>query len=184
MKPKKSLRVLCVGRLSTEKCQDVLIKALGTVKNSDISLTIAGDGPQLESYKELVENYSLQDRVHFLGNQENRQIAQLMQEHDVLALVSYRFDNQPMVILEAITAGMPVLYCDPQLKVGLMTENSLLTKDESAQSIAAGLEQYYNMDTAGYRKMSEASLVIAEQFSSEKFAKKTIEVYRSALHQE
>jgi glycosyltransferase involved in cell wall biosynthesis len=52
-----------------------------------------------------------------------------MQQHDVLLYPSFGFDNQPMVLLEAVAAGTPIVYCDPDLTECMPSDGCLITRD-------------------------------------------------------
>jgi glycosyltransferase involved in cell wall biosynthesis len=62
-------RILTVSRLVRFKACDVLIDAIGHLREEfpDISLTIAGDGPERSLLEAKVEEQRLRDRVKFLG---------------------------------------------------------------------------------------------------------------------
>ncbi len=53
--------------------------------------------------------------VHLHGAVPQEEVFVAMRRSHLLVSTSVDFDNQPMVILEAIAAGLPVLHCDPDL---------------------------------------------------------------------
>ena len=63
-----------------------------------------------------------------------KRVAQLLCGADVFVLASYRFDNQPIVIPEALVAGVPILYCDDRLDVGLKCGNTPTCASRCQQS--------------------------------------------------
>jgi glycosyltransferase involved in cell wall biosynthesis len=62
-------RILFVGRLVPTKRADLLIRAFRSVNSQypDAELEVVGAGPELESLKDLVRQYSLDRVVHFAG---------------------------------------------------------------------------------------------------------------------
>lgn len=64
--PDNRIKVLYFGRIIERKGLRVLIEALNKIKDEDIVLTIAGDGEQINEFKELVNKYHIPN-VTFVG---------------------------------------------------------------------------------------------------------------------
>ncbi|HEY8443603.1 MAG TPA: glycosyltransferase [Clostridia bacterium] len=63
--------VMCVGRLSNEKKQDVIIKAIAHSKYKDnILLVLAGNGPKKKKYEKLVKKYKVNAEFKFYPQDE------------------------------------------------------------------------------------------------------------------
>ena len=97
----------------------------------------------------------------------------------MFAQASYRFDNQPMVILEAIASGLPMVYCDNHLKEGLNKENAALVKGRSGRAFAHTFDELL-ADDKRLKKMAEASLRTSKEFDVMNLAKQMIELYETA----
>ncbi|MCL6625957.1 MAG: N-acetyl-alpha-D-glucosaminyl L-malate synthase BshA [Alicyclobacillus shizuokensis] len=69
-------------------------------------LLLVGEGPELSAARELVSGLGLQERVHFLGKQD--EVAELYQASDVFLLVSEK-ESFGLVALEAMASGLPVV---------------------------------------------------------------------------
>jgi glycosyltransferase involved in cell wall biosynthesis len=100
-----------VGRLWPQKRVKDLIWAADLLKTTrdDAHLLIIGDGPQrwrLERYR---DQSLITERVHFLGERDD--VPRLMQHFDILWLGS-EYEGQSNAILEAMTAGVPVIATD------------------------------------------------------------------------
>lgn len=98
--------ILFVGRLVSIKGIENLISAFQKIKNDDkdVGLVIVGDGPlrsELESF------CSLRD-VYFQGQVEHKETIKYYSISDVFVLPS-RFELHPLVITEAMAAGLPVI---------------------------------------------------------------------------
>ena len=130
------IRFLSIGRLAKEKRLDVIIRAFNRARIPDAELVIVGDGDQRERLEALAG-----PGVRFLGGLSDRAaVAEQYLEADALVLGSYRFDVQPMVILEAGAAKLPVLYCDDRLTAGLSGQTSQLVAPDM-QSLARGMQK-------------------------------------------
>lgn len=100
-----------VGRLWPQKRVKDLIWAADLLKTTrdEAHLLIIGDGPQrwrLERYR---DQSLITERVHFLGERDDA--PRLMEHFDVLWLGS-EYEGQSNAILEAMTAGVPVIATD------------------------------------------------------------------------
>jgi glycosyltransferase involved in cell wall biosynthesis len=85
------------------------IRAFQRVKqqHADAELTLLGDGPQEPELRKLVAELGLED-VRFAGRMPREKIASVYRAHDIF-LNSSSIDNMPVSILEAYSAGLPVV---------------------------------------------------------------------------
>ena len=102
-RPSESNVILCVGRLSNEKGIPVLLEAWSRLGKSDMELVLVGDGPLRSSLGSTeVPN------VHFMGSQPSEEVRRLMLGARALVFPSLAYEGQPMVLLEALAAGLPM----------------------------------------------------------------------------
>ncbi len=87
-----------------------LLHALTILKGKGrrFSLTIAGDGPERGKLEALARTLNLSTDTTFLGMKTKDEISVLMKQADILSLTSM-WENQPVVVLEALASGLPVL---------------------------------------------------------------------------
>lgn len=168
--------IICVARLSGEKRQRVLIDAMNYLRKDNIRLLLVGDGPERESLEDQVEELGLEDKVIFMGLQAADKVASLLKQADIFTLPSYRFDNQPMTILEAIASGLPVVYCDDNLTEGLEPSNSVLTAGIEGEDFAKTFRSLFKNPTK-LAAMSKASLEISKDFDIDSQAVKLVQYY-------
>jgi glycosyltransferase involved in cell wall biosynthesis len=97
-----------VGRLQPEKGVDVFLRAAALVsaRVPSARFVVVGDGPLRGELEALAGRLGLEGRVEFLGYRPDAR--ELLGGLDVLA-VSSRSDGAPLVVLEALTAGVPVV---------------------------------------------------------------------------
>ena len=101
--------VAMVGRVEfRQKCQDFLIRAVARHHSTlkDTVFAIVGDGPDLEAAKRLARNLGLGNRIRFLPWLND--VGDLYAALDVL-LIPSRYEGVPLVMLEAMARGIPVL---------------------------------------------------------------------------
>ena len=77
-------------------------------KGIDFQCTLIGEGMDLELMKEKVKNLQLINKVSFTGLMEGQKLADELSSGDFLVLSS-NYENMPVVILEALASGLPVV---------------------------------------------------------------------------
>lgn len=97
-----------IGRISFEKGYDNLCRMLRLAPA--LRLVLIGDGPDRDAVADLARELGVEDRLQMLGWQSdpNRWFPQL----DVLAVPSRAEGAPPLVALEAMMAGVPVVATD------------------------------------------------------------------------
>lgn len=106
------IAVVYAGRLVREKRVDMLIEAFALLlkERPAARLFIAGEGPDNARLRQQVMNLHL-NNVHFLGLLSKSEVQRLLAGADLLVLPS-RFEGFPMVALEALACGVPVVASD------------------------------------------------------------------------
>ena len=95
-----------VGRLVPQKGFDVLLRALALIPRRDIRLLIAGTGGEEATLRRLAAELGVEDRVCFAGYR--RDVPRLMKCFDLYTHAS-RFEGMPIVVLEAMASGCPIV---------------------------------------------------------------------------
>jgi predicted dehydrogenase/glycosyltransferase involved in cell wall biosynthesis len=107
IKPERAL-VLSVGRLTPQKAHCILIEAASRIisKEPEAAFLLVGDGPEYASLATNVERLGLSRSVTLLGHRDD--VPDLLDAADLFVLPSL-FEGMPLVLLEAIAAGVPVV---------------------------------------------------------------------------
>jgi glycosyltransferase involved in cell wall biosynthesis len=102
------LLALTVANLRPEKGHDVLLGAARLTADGSLPVRFlaAGDGPMRDELEAELRRLGLGDRFVFAG--ERSDVLRLMAGADILVLPS-RHEGLPVVIMEATTAGMPLV---------------------------------------------------------------------------
>ncbi|HCD3977832.1 TPA: glycosyltransferase family 4 protein, partial [Enterobacter hormaechei] len=85
-----------------------LILAFDKIKenyNIAFQLKIIGDGPDLDTLKEMIEQKGLKSNIEMLGEQSKDEIAYHMGQSDVFILLS-RVETFGVVFIEALASGL------------------------------------------------------------------------------
>jgi colanic acid/amylovoran biosynthesis glycosyltransferase len=104
------LVMLTAGRLHPVKDHAFLIRACGLMKTRGFNFTclIAGEGPERRSLERLIRKLGLQNQVQLLGQVSHEQMHDYYQRVDLVVLTS-RSEGIPLVLMEAMAHGKPVL---------------------------------------------------------------------------
>ena len=96
---------LFVGSLTPRKSPDLLLEA---VAEAGVSCVFAGDGPLRRKLERRAEQLGIAGRVAFLGGVPPHELGRIYSEADLLVLPTVS-DTSPLVALEAMACGTPVL---------------------------------------------------------------------------
>lgn len=180
LKKKRNERwIIATGRLSGEKRQEVIVRSMESLKDLNVRLIVIGDGPDRQRLEEIAHDLGVGDKVYFAGMQSRQEVAAWTRSADIASLASYRFDNQPMVILESLAAGLPFVYCDDHLKEGLTRNNSVLTKSIEADGFAEAFRCLIE-NPEKLEKMSLASIAQSKKYDIDVLAKKLVKIYETS----
>lgn len=102
--------VVFAGRLSAEKGIDTLIAAVGRLGPAG-RLSVAGEGPERARLQRLADDLA-PGRIRFLGRLGKPDLVDLLRSAAVVAVPSRWYENQPMIVLEALALGVPVVASD------------------------------------------------------------------------
>ncbi|HWW83493.1 MAG TPA: glycosyltransferase [Vicinamibacterales bacterium] len=95
-----------VGRLAPEKDQALLIDAMAPLLGEGRRLVIVGDGAERDALRTRIATIPGGRYVHMLGERED--VESILAAFDAFALTS-RTEGLPLVLLEAMATGLPVL---------------------------------------------------------------------------
>jgi glycosyltransferase involved in cell wall biosynthesis len=99
-------RIGWVGRLSAEKGADLFVEALAQLDDRTVAASVVGTGPLLAALERRAARLGLADRLSFHGIVPDA--GRLMAAFDVFVLSS-RTEGTPIVLFEAVAAGVPVV---------------------------------------------------------------------------
>ncbi len=102
---------LFAGRLQADKGAHRALRALALALPSRPALTlvIAGDGPERGSLERLAVRLGLAARTRFTGPLPRAELKSWLSAADALIFPTCRAEGLPLVVLEALACGLPVL---------------------------------------------------------------------------
>lgn len=166
-KPSKgtSKRFLTIGRFTPRhKGIDILIKAfrIFSRQNQDWHLDIVGEGDEESKYKSMIQQYQLGKRItiHPFTNQ-----IQYFYSESQVYLLSSRWEGMPLVLVEAMSHGLPIVSSDLPVCKEILGDFGLFFKNGDIQELAQRLEDATHLD---WQKKSDEAITIAKRFDINK----------------
>lgn len=113
---KNNFRILFVGTLSQQKGFDTLVYACNNLAQNNLPFEVHAMGEWIsEKYRCKIETFIIRTKINHLftfhGLLHGKNKRKVFQSSDILVLPSY-VEGQPLVILEALSVGMPVVSTD------------------------------------------------------------------------
>lgn len=115
--------LLYVGRLEKEKSVDFLIKAFQLIhaKNKEANLVLVGDGTMKKSLEQLAKGLGVKENVYFTGLIDSKEMNKAYSDADIFVFAS-KTETQGMVILEALSSGVPVVAFNDEVYNGIIKD--------------------------------------------------------------
>lgn len=100
-----------LGRLHYQKNLALAVDALAAMKRTDVTLAIAGMGPDLADLQRQVADLKLENQVIFLGSISGEDVTRFFRAIDIFLFPS-RYEGFPLSLIEAFSQGTPVICSD------------------------------------------------------------------------
>ena len=168
------------GRLTKEKRIDLLLEAVARL---NAGLAICGDGPDRSRLEEIASRLGLKDRVVFHGHlPTNVDVWRRIGESRIAVQPSSR-EGYGMFPLEAMAAGLPVVYCESsESALSELVEDGVqgVRTAPDPVSLAAALDRLL-ADEGERRRLADNARRHADEFDWGAIAEVTEAVFRKAL---
>jgi len=174
---KRPLEVLFVGRLSSQKKVDVILRALALLKPEGLCprFRVVGDGPMRGELEALARSLKLDQQVTFQGAVPQTRVFDCYEQARILVLAS-QSEGWPKAIAEAMAFGLVCIGANRGLVPQMLGEGrGLLVEPGDVAALAARLRQAAT-DVSDAARMAERAAAWAGQF--------TLEALKAALRQQ
>lgn len=164
---------IAVGRLVKLKQFDKLIETYSksNLPSREIHLVIVGEGEEKEHLENEIEYLQMTGFIHLLGFKDTAicyiRAAQFL-------VLSSKYEGFPMVILEALSSGIPVISFDCETGPSELVQheyNGLLIENQNFEALQEGIERMVD-DNILYRSCKENAKSSVISFSNENSSKK------------
>ncbi|GAA4292398.1 glycosyltransferase [Aestuariibaculum suncheonense] len=172
--------IIGVGEFETNIKQfDVLIKAYSKseLPKNNIALFILGEGVQRNRLLQIAKDYKVAHLVHLMGFKKNPY--KYISKAKFFVLTS-EFEGFPMVLLEALACGIPVVAFDcltgPR-EIIQNENNGLIIKNQNKEELIAGMNQMVS-DEKLYEICKFNAVKSVEKFSLDVVGKQWLKLMR------
>ena len=173
--------IVMVAKLVPTKAPEMFVRALAEAhrQGARFEALLVGDGPLQVSLEQERDRLGLQDVLHFPGWRDDHEA--LIAAADIVALTS-RGEGQGSVLLDAMQCGRPVLATRAGGIPDVVSdgETGLLVPVDDSAAFAAALVKLVADDGLRSRLGAQGRSRV-QQFSIERMAQATTDVYRRAL---
>lgn len=133
--------ILFAGRLHPQKDPILLVRSIAALNEPNIHLLIAGDGELADEVRSEIEQLGLSTRVTMLGPVVQSELAELHRISSAFVLSS-AYEGLPLVVLEALASGTPVVTtrCGETPKL-LAADSGVVCEERTPNVIADALRK-------------------------------------------
>ena len=174
-------QVVFAGEFTRSKGLPLLLEAWSIAGLDNFSLLLIGDGPERKSME---QQYAGVARVTWCGRLPRSSVLEQIAASRFLVFPSLAYENCPMVVLEALSVGTPVVAADhPSLQtmIGHQREG-LLFQAGDAPALASALRDALATDHETWSRWSSAARhTQAERFSEDANYSQLMAIYRSVI---
>jgi D-inositol-3-phosphate glycosyltransferase len=170
-------RLLYVGRLSPQKNVARLLEAVSTCEQP-VRLTVVGDGEQRDQLREMAGRLGLSETVTFAGARFGADLRRAYAEADVFVLPSDR-EGMPLVALEAMAAGLPVVATRVPGNIELLKDVAVLA-EPAPHALATSLDTVA-ADPELFERLARGSSEAARAYTWTAVVDRITAVYAEAL---
>jgi glycogen synthase len=135
----KSKTLLFVGRLSSVKGCETLIRALHIVVRyvKDASLTVVGEGPEKLRLETISADLGLKKNVSFVGAKSGKELASIMRDHRIMVVPSLYKEPFGIVAIEGLASGCRLIVSRNGGLVDAIGPHALTFENGNIEELAA-----------------------------------------------
>jgi glycosyltransferase involved in cell wall biosynthesis len=173
--------LLFLSRISPKKGLTMLVEAINSIPDdfADWQLIIAGieEFNHKQEVESMVKQLNLEDRIKIIGPLFDREKNDAFAAAELFILPSYS-EGSPMVVLDSLAAGVPVITTKASSWGDLADYNCGWWTDISTPAITNALQEAVIMTAENLKQMGEqGKKLIASKYTWPQLAQKTLRLY-------
>ncbi len=174
----EKLRLLYIGRLAQQKRVERVIEMMSHI-SIPAHLTIIGDGEDQAKLEAMVRNLNLTN-VSFEGKKNDVEMQRYHRENDIFVMSSDKEGGTPLVALEAMAAGLPVIGTDVTGIREFLKGVGVIIREPYAVNFAKTVSELFS-EPEKMVGLSKSSLVKAKQYTWSRFINQLESVYNEII---
>ena len=180
--PQNSIVALTVRRLVYKNGIDTLIEGanIAVRKNPKITFLVVGKGPDLNNVQMRIRQLGIENNFRLTGFVKDEDLPFYYNAADFFVLPSKSGEGLPLVALEAMACGLPVIATNVGgISEILMEDYGKLVPSNQPESLAKAILEFSNIDFSS-RKL-ELRAIMEEKFSWDKNVETLIGIYEELI---
>jgi len=180
--PEGAVVVLTVRRLVYKNGVDTLIEgaSIAVRKNPRIVFLVVGKGPDMNSVKARVEELGIEKNFRLTGFVSDEDLPFYYNAADFFVLPSKSGEGLPLVALEAMACGLPVVSTNVGgIREILMDDFGRLVPPNQPEQLAAAVLEFAGVDFS--MRTGELRARVEEKFSWDANVERLIEIYEELI---
>jgi glycosyltransferase involved in cell wall biosynthesis len=178
--PNNAKVVLTVRRLVYKNGVDTLIDAvnLAVKKKQNIVFIIAGKGPDMARVQSQIEQLGLEKNIKLTGFVADQDLHLYYNTADLFVLTSKSGEGLPLVALEAMACGLPVIATNVGGINEIMVKNfGKLVPANNPEALADAIVELVDINN----ETEELRAIVEEQYSWDKNVAQLLEIYEELI---
>ena len=177
--PADGFRVGWIGRFSAEKGPDVMVNAVTVLGPQGVDLSMIGDGALREPLRRLAASRSAAGYISWHGAVPDA--GRFLPAFDALVLSS-RTEGTPMILFEAMAAGVPVVTTAVGGVPDVVTPaEALLVPDGDLAGLARAILEVRDRPDEARVRAGRARERLAREFAAEPWIGRHVDLYRALI---
>ena len=176
--------ILYIGRISKEKCLNVLFDAVSIAmkKRSNLKFLVIGDGPYKKEIQKKCIEKKIINRIYFSGMISNKDLLEsgIIKKMKLFVTASTS-ENQPMTILESLMFGLPIVGVDAKGIPELINENGFVVPPNNPEIMASKILKILK-DKSIQKKFSKKSLELSKKYDIKLTTDKIEKLYYQLIY--
>lgn len=169
--------LLYVGRLAWRKGVGRLLAAFARLRTPGLRLLLAGEGPLRRLYTREAERLSIAHRTEFLGFVDRNRLRALLSQARALVLPS-DYEGFPLVLLEAMASGIPVVTTPIGTLADLGTDPPLWVAPPDPCGFAKTIDACLADSAEAAARARAARALVERHFDWREVARRLLSAYR------
>lgn len=160
-----------VGRLSSGKGWDTLLRACALLPDRNYRLLIVGDGPERGQMEQLLDELALRPYTELRGLQPQTALPEIYNEIDVFLFPTERAgESLGLVAVEAMACGTPVIASDFAAPADYVVDgvNGYKFTKASAQALADAIVKYRELSAQQQEVLRQGALETASRYTKQR----------------
>lgn len=181
----KTFLILFVGEMDLAhhyRHVDNLLLAVKQIRDPLIHLLLIGGGENVAALQRLAGKFGIEEKVHFLGRIDHENLPKYYACADLFVLPSLLQEAFPLVVLEAMASGLPVIASDlPGVRTLVSKQVGFLVKPGDVEELAAKILEIRDYPEKGKEMGKCGHAVVSQTYSWTKIGQQVLDLYRQVI---